>query len=147
MWPFLNHQVLDDAGPAITRPVTSQKRVRIAREGPRIVLGFECGFVEAMLLIRCSIPIVPMDGQRLPNGMCYAGSGSLNLEAYLVQDDPMAALDSLLRLIRDAGGVPQLAPGFLEHPVSLRDRANCVPKSARVGWFLFMECTLYTPVP
>ncbi|MCM2248938.1 hypothetical protein, partial [Klebsiella pneumoniae] len=74
------------------------------------------GFVEAMVLNRAlDSRIVPMDGQRLPNGMRYAGSGRLDLEAYMVQDDPMAALDSLLRLIRDAGGVPQLAPGFLEH--------------------------------
>lgn len=114
--PRLNHQVLDDAGPEITRPVTSQKRVRIAHDGRRIVLGFECGFVEAMVLNRVlDSRIVPMDGQRLPNGMRYAGSGRLDLEAYLVQDDPMAALDGLLRLIRDAGGVPQMAPGFLEH--------------------------------
>jgi len=112
----LGHQTLDDAGPAITRPVTSQKRVRIAHDGRRIVLGFECGFVEAMVLNRVlDCRIRPLDGQRLPQGMHYAGSGRLDLEAYLVQDDPMAALDGLLRLIRDAGGVPQLAPGFLEH--------------------------------
>ncbi|SPC24803.1 DEAD/DEAH box helicase [Cupriavidus taiwanensis] len=114
--PRLNHQVLDDTGPAIMRPVTSQKRVRIANDGRRIVLGFECGFVEAMVLNRLlERRILPLDGQRLPHGMRYAGSGRLDLEAYLVQDDPMAALGSLLRLIRDAGGVPELAPGFLEH--------------------------------
>jgi hypothetical protein len=98
------------------RPVTSQKRVRIAHDGRRIVLGFECGFVEAMVLNRVlDCRIRPLDGQRLPQGMHYAGSGRLDLEAYLVQDDPMAALDGLLRLIRGAGGVPQLAPGFLKH--------------------------------
>ncbi|SPS02896.1 Helicase superfamily protein II (fragment) [Cupriavidus taiwanensis] len=105
--PRLNHQVLDDTGPAIMRPVTSQKRVRIANDGRRIVLGFECGFVEAMVRNRLfERRILPLDGQRLPHGMRYAGSGRLDLEAYLVQDDPMAALDSLLRLIREAGGVP-----------------------------------------
>lgn len=114
--PRLNHQVLDDSGPAIIRPVTSQKRVRIANDGRRIVFGFECGFVEAMVLNRVlDHRIVGLDGQRLPQGMRYAGSGRLDIEAYLMQDDPMAGLDSLVRMIREAGGIPEFAPGFLEH--------------------------------
>ncbi|MFS8981339.1 hypothetical protein PO002_44470 [Cupriavidus necator] len=50
--PRLGHQLLADEGPAITGPVTSQKRVRISHDGRRIVLGFDCGFLEAMVLNR-----------------------------------------------------------------------------------------------
>ncbi|CAN7768204.1 hypothetical protein LJR296_007260 [Cupriavidus necator] len=65
--PRLSHQLLDDEGPAITRPVTSQKRVRISHDGRRIVLGFDCGFVEAMVLNRAlERRIVSLEEQRLP---------------------------------------------------------------------------------
>lgn len=114
--PRLNHQLLDEDGPAITRAVTSQKRVRIGHDGRRIVLGFDCGFTEAMVLNRIfERRIVALDGQRLPKGFRYAGQARLDLEAYMVQADPMAAFDGLLRLIRSAGGEPVLAKGFLAH--------------------------------
>ncbi|MGT2509659.1 SNF2-related protein [Cupriavidus basilensis] len=122
----LNHQLLDDDGPAITRPVTSQKRVRIAHDGRRIVLGFDCGFTEAMVLNRIlDHRIVPLEGQRLPKGIRYAGHGRLDIEAYLVLPNPIAALDGLLQMIRAAGGEPELAPGFLAH------LGNRIRRSAR----------------
>ncbi|CAG9165622.1 SNF2-related protein [Cupriavidus pinatubonensis] len=114
--PRLAHQLLDDEGPAITRPVTSQKRVRIAHDGRRIVFGFKCGFTEAMVLNRVlESRIVSLEGQRLPRGFRYAGTGRLDLEAYLAQDDPIGALDRLIKLVKAAGGEPEFAPGFLEH--------------------------------
>lgn len=114
--PKLAHQLLDDDGPAITRPVTSQKRVRISHDGRRIVLGFECGFTEAMVLNRVlERRIVSLEGQRLPSGFRYAGTGRLDLEAYLVQDDPVRALGKLVSLVKHAGGEPEFAPGFLKH--------------------------------
>ncbi len=112
----LGHQLLDDEGPAITRSVTSQKRVRIAHDGRRIVFGFDCGFVEAMVLNRVlERRIVPLEGQRLPRGFRYAGTGRLDLEAYLMQPDPIAALGDLVDMVKAAGGEPEFAPGFLEH--------------------------------
>ncbi|WP_439673122.1 Putative helicase superfamily II (plasmid) [Cupriavidus necator] len=114
--PRLGHQLLDDEGPAITRPVTSQKRVRISHDRRRIVLGFDCGFVEAMVLNRVlERRIVSLEGQRLPRGFRYAGTGRLDLEAYLVQPDPIGALDKLVGMVEAAGGEPEFAPGFLEH--------------------------------
>lgn len=50
--PLPGLELLADEGPAITRPVTSQKRVRISHDGRRIVRGFDCGFLEAMVLNR-----------------------------------------------------------------------------------------------
>uniref|UniRef100_UPI003F494123 hypothetical protein n=1 Tax=Cupriavidus taiwanensis TaxID=164546 RepID=UPI003F494123 len=47
--PRLGHQLMGDEGLAMACTVTSQKRVRIYG-GRRIVLGFDCGFVEAMVL-------------------------------------------------------------------------------------------------
>lgn len=114
--PRLSHQLLDDEGPAITRPVTSQKRVRIAHDGRRIVLGFDCGFVEAMVLNRVlERRIVSLEGQRLPRGFRYAGTGRLDLEAYLVQPDPIKALGELVGMVKAASGEPEFAPGFLDH--------------------------------
>ncbi|HVI89366.1 MAG TPA: DEAD/DEAH box helicase [Dongiaceae bacterium] len=114
--PRLRHQLLETDKPTITRPVTSQKRVRVAHDGRRIVLGFDCGFIEAMVLNRVlDRRIVSPDGQRLPKGFYYAGTGRLDLETYLMQDDPVAALGKLLQLIAAAGGEPVLAPGFLAH--------------------------------
>uniref|UniRef100_UPI003F49AF8E hypothetical protein n=1 Tax=Cupriavidus necator TaxID=106590 RepID=UPI003F49AF8E len=114
--PRLSHQLLDDEGPAITRPVTSQNRVRISHDGRRIVLGFDCGFVEAMVLNRVlERRIVSLEGQRLPRGFRYAGTGRLDLEAYLVQPDPIGALGELVGLVKAAGGEPEFAQGFLEH--------------------------------
>lgn len=69
--------------------------------------------------------IVTLEGQRLPKGFRYAGQGRLDLEAYLAQPDPIAALDGLLQLIRTAGGEPALAPGFLAH------LGNRIGRSAR----------------
>ncbi|RDK06084.1 SNF2-related protein [Cupriavidus lacunae] len=112
----LGHQLLDDEGPAITRPVTSQKRVRFAHDGRRIVFGFDCGFVEAMVRNRVlERRIVPLEGQRLPRGFRYAGTGRLHLEAYLMQPNPIAALGDLVDMVKAAGGEPEFAPGFLEH--------------------------------
>lgn len=52
---------------------------------------------------------------RLPRGFRYAGQGLLDMETYLVQPDPLVALEELLGRIRAVGGVPRVSPGFLEH--------------------------------
>jgi hypothetical protein len=65
--------------------VTTQKRVRISH-GRGIVLGFDCGFTEAMVLNRIlDHRIVPLEGLRLPKGFRYAGHGRFDIEVYLAQ--------------------------------------------------------------
>lgn len=103
-------------GLAIRRPVTSQKRVRISHDGRRIVIGFDCGFVEAMVINRVlERRIASLEGQRLPRGFRYAGTGRLDLEAFLVQPDPIGAMGELVSMVKAAGGEPEFARGFLEH--------------------------------
>ncbi|MDR5826031.1 SNF2-related protein [Caballeronia sp. LZ043] len=114
--PRLHLQRLDDSKPVITRAVTGDKSVKVSHDGRRIKLGFACGFNEAMVLNGVFVErIYSRDGHRLPRGFRYAGQGLLDLETYLIQDDPVAALDQLLERIRRAGGVPQLALGFMNH--------------------------------
>ncbi|OUL80400.1 SNF2-related protein [Paraburkholderia hospita] len=114
--PRLRFQKLDDSVPAITRPVTGDKSVVISHDGRRIRLAFACGFNEAMVLNSVYVDrIYSRDGHRLPSGFRYAGQGLLDLETYLMQDDPRAALDRLLDRIRSVGGEPQFGPGFLKH--------------------------------
>ncbi|WP_321794605.1 SNF2-related protein [Caballeronia sp. J97] len=112
----LRLQKLDDSEPVITRAVTGDKSVAISHDGRRIRLGFACGFNEAMVLNAVFVKrIYSRDGDRLPRGFRYSGQGLLDLETYLMQDDPVCALDQLLDRIRSVGGKPQLAPGFMEH--------------------------------
>lgn len=112
----LRLQKLDDSVPFITRAVTGDKSVKVSHDGRRIRLSFACGFNEAMVLNAVLVKrIYSRDGHRLPRGFRYSGQGLLDMETYLVQDDPVAAFDQLLDRIRSVGGNPQLAPGFMEH--------------------------------
>jgi len=112
----LRLQKLDDSVPFITRAVTGDKSVKVSHDGRRIRLSFACGFNEAMVLNAVLVKrIYSRDGHRLPRGFRYSGQGLLDIETYLVQDDPVAAFGQLLDRIRSVGGEPQLAPGFMEH--------------------------------
>ncbi|WP_235516621.1 methyltransferase domain-containing protein [Caballeronia cordobensis] len=112
----LRLQKLDDSVPFITRAVTGDKSVKVSHDGRRIRLSFACGFNEAMVLNAVLVKrIYSRDGHRLPRGFRYSGQGLLDMETYLVQDDPVAAFGQLLDRIRSVGGEPQLAPGFMEH--------------------------------
>ncbi|WP_250441965.1 SNF2-related protein [Caballeronia sp. AZ1_KS37] len=112
----LRLQKLDDSVPFITRAVTGDKSVKVSHDGRRIRLSFACGFNEAMVLNAVLVKrIYSRDGHRLPRGFRYSGQGLLDMETYLVQDNPVAAFGQLLVRIRSVGGEPQLAPGFMEH--------------------------------
>jgi predicted RNA methylase len=112
----LRLQKLDDSVPFITRAVTGDKSVKVSHDGRRIRLSFACGFNEAMVLNAILVKrIYSRDGHRLPRGFRYSGQGLLDMETYLVQDDPVAAFGQLLDRIGSVGGKPQLAPGFMEH--------------------------------
>ncbi len=112
----LRLQKLDDSVPFITHAVTGDKSVMVSHDGRRIRLSFACGFNEAIVLNAVLVKrIYSRDGHRLPRGFRYSGQGLLDMETYLVQDDPIAAFNQLLNRIRSVGGSPQLAPGFMEH--------------------------------
>jgi hypothetical protein len=114
--PRLNLQKLDDSKPFITRPVTGDATVVISHDGRKIRLGFACGFTEAMVLNRVyDSRIFSREGHRLPRGFRYAGQGLLGMETYLVQPEPITALEKLFERIRSVGGVPRFAPGVIEH--------------------------------
>jgi hypothetical protein len=113
--PRLRRCGLEPDVPVITRPVTGERRVRIANAGRRVVLRFGCGLTEA--LVRNAIAEDDAafgEGQRRPAGADHIGAFRLDRETYLVQDDPHAALQSLFDRIRSVGGDPEPAPGFLE---------------------------------
>ncbi|WP_206514045.1 hypothetical protein, partial [Xanthomonas euvesicatoria] len=45
--------------------------------------------------------------------MNYLGEGALIIGAYLLQDDPVAALQATVTRIADLGGSPDVDPGLL----------------------------------
>jgi superfamily II DNA or RNA helicase len=115
---------VDHSEPAITRPVTGDASVRIVHSGRKLCLQFQCGLVEAKVLnALMRHRLQPIEGLRRPAGWIYAGQGVYDLEAYLVQPDPVGALRAVANQIREAGGAPKYAPGLLEH---LKRRARRV---------------------
>lgn len=108
----------DTSRPAVTLPVTGNKVVRISHDGRRIKLHFACGLVQAEVMNAVygdRIATVAIPGHRYPKGLRYTGEGSLDLEAHIIQPDPIASLGGLLDRIRHAGGEPVMARGFMEH--------------------------------
>lgn len=111
----LRLQALDSDEPVITLPVTGNPNVHVALDGRRIKLAYECGFTRARVENAVlSHRIFSTEECRLPKGIRYAGEGKLDLEAYLMQTDPVAAFDKFLQLITDSGGKPVLKPGVME---------------------------------
>ncbi|ODU53080.1 MAG: hypothetical protein ABS98_01905 [Lysobacteraceae bacterium SCN 69-48] len=114
--PDLRVVGMADDGPAITRPVTGDARVRLVHDGRKLLLGFRCGLVEAKcrnaLMRHRLAPKRPDDG-RYPVGIRFAGQGVLDLELYLAQPDPIRALQTTVDAIRAAGGDPEVEPGLV----------------------------------
>ncbi|MBD5034884.1 SNF2-related protein [Xanthomonas citri pv. citri] len=95
-------------------PVTGDKAVRVFRAGRNIRLGFNCGLVQAKVmngLLRG--PVTRSEQHRYPRGVNYLGEGALIIGAYLMQDDPVAALQATVSRIADLGGSPDVDPGLL----------------------------------
>lgn len=113
--PSLRYQLLDVAAQTITLPMTGDRTVRISLDGRKIRLRYFCGLTQAKVAnaVLCK-RIFSSEHIRLPQGVVYAGQGKLDVEAYLVADDPIAAFDKFVTSIRDAGGEPQLQPGVIE---------------------------------
>lgn len=100
---------VDDQGPAITTPVTGERQVTLTRAGRHVKLVFRDGATEAKvknaLLER---RLISSRFHRYPAKTRFAGQLRLNLEVIALQDDPKAALDSLMEMIKNAGGEPEV---------------------------------------
>lgn len=97
--------------PSIVTPVTGDRTVRVVRSGRTLRLKYACGLVEARVQNAILVgPIIVSDDdkRRLPQGVRYLGQGKLDIEILLSQPDPLVALDSILREIRDHGGEPRV---------------------------------------
>lgn len=136
--PRLRRVTAIDDGPAITRDVTGDRRVRVTRNGRRLVLRFACGATEARVLNavyrELAAPFRPQ-GQRLPKQVRYRGQGALDIEVHLEQPDPIASVKALLETIRSAGGEPAVDASvwdYLRHRMSRLARARMPLR--RVVW-------------
>lgn len=105
---------VEDAGPVITLPVTGSTRVRVVHSGRKIHLKHDCGFMQARVynaVLRSRV--VSSEHHRLPRGVKYSGQGLLDVQVLLATDDPLDTFDGLLRIIRGAGGTPEVDPGLI----------------------------------
>lgn len=113
--PKLRYQLLDAAVPTITLPVTNDRTVRISLDGRKIKLRYFCGLTQAKVANAILRKRVYSDEHhRLPKGVVFAGQGKLDVEVYLMQEDPTAAFRNFVESIREAGGEPQVQPGVFE---------------------------------
>ncbi|UJJ60405.1 DEAD/DEAH box helicase [Rhodanobacter denitrificans] len=114
--PTLRSAAVHSSAPAITTPVTGDRRVWISHSGRKLHLRFACGFTHARVmnaLLRKKLPPrLPEEG-RYPRGVRFTGQGQLDLELYLAQDNPLAAWDRFLNVLCDAGARPLPDPGIV----------------------------------
>lgn len=113
--PDLRYQLLDATEPTITLPVTGNRSVRIALDGRKVKLRYFCGLTQAIVANAVlDKRITSTAHHRLPKGVQFNGQGKLDVEAYLLQDDPVAAFAGFVESIRVAGGKPIVQPGVYE---------------------------------
>lgn len=120
---------LDTSLPTIKTPLTGDRSVRVYRSGRTIRLGFKDGLTEAKVLNaihREKIRYSPL--HRYPRGVVTTGQGQLDLEILLTQDDPLAALHGVLKLISDQGASVQV-DAQLMHYFAKRIRTLAIQKT------------------
>lgn len=111
----LRHQTLDTNEPTILLPVTGNRTVDVSLDGRKVKLKYACGFTMARVQNAIlSERIYSTELHRLPKGVKYAGQGKLDVEVYLLQDDPVQAFNDFLLLIQSAGGIVNVHAGVLE---------------------------------
>jgi len=116
--PGMHHRDIESSEPTITLAVTGDRRVRICHDARRIALKFGCGLTQARVLNAVLIGRLgrhPDEKKHYPRGMRYLGSGTLDLEVHLAQDDPHASLAELVETIRAAGGEPTVDASLAGH--------------------------------
>ena len=110
--PKLTLGGVDLAEPVITTPVTHDNTVGLHHHGRRLRLKFSCGLTEARVmngLLQQEVEDVRLEGRkkhRYPSTIKFEGDGRLLLDAYLLQEDPEAAFQDTVSLIRSLGGEP-----------------------------------------
>lgn len=113
--PKLGYRHLDASEPSITRPVTGDSTVIVSLDGRKINLAYNCGLTQAKVANAIlHKQVFSTEHNRLPKGVKYAGQGKLDLEVYLLQEDPLQAFDAFIASIAAAGGKPLLRPGVRE---------------------------------
>lgn len=108
----------EDEGPSITLPVSGDRSVRVAHDGRRVVLGFNCGLTKARVMNAIYGDHVgnwAPEGHRHPKGVKFTGQGKLDLEVHLAQADPMDSFREFLSEIEQAGGVPVVHMGLMRY--------------------------------
>ena len=111
----LRYQLLDSTEPTIKLPVTGNRTVQIALDGRKVRLRYFCGLTQALLANAVlDKRIFSSEHHRLPKGVQFNGQGKLDVEAYLLNDAPVAAFEAFVEAIREAGGEPVVQPGVFE---------------------------------
>lgn len=101
----------DSSAPAITMPVTGDKRVRISHNGRRLVLGFRCGAVQARVLNAVLVDRLGYEKIRRPDRVKFQGQGRLDLHCYLAQPDPLGSIDAFVKQVASLGFEPEVDAG------------------------------------
>lgn len=111
--PKIRHKRVEDTGPTITIPVTGNNDVRVGHDGRKIRLKFKCGFTQARVMNAILRERIYSTAEnRLPTGYRYAGQGLLDIQAHLLQDDPLESVRSVLQLIEAQDTVVKVDRGF-----------------------------------
>lgn len=101
-----------DNEPSITIPVTGEKTVRLEQNGRYIVPIYSCGLTQTKVMnaiLGSSIKSQPIENHRYAKSVKYMGQGILDIEVHLLQQDPHASFQSLLDIIKKAGGIPDVS--------------------------------------
>ena len=105
---------VDESKPAVTLPVTGDKRVRIAHDGRKVILKFGCAIAQARVLneVLRERPNDIGKNHRRAARVKYAGQGQLDLENYLAQDKPLSALEDFTARIDALGFESDVEPSL-----------------------------------
>ena len=120
----------DPSTPAIELPVTGDRRVSIVLSGQRFRLKFGCGRTQGYVMnALLGEPLPRNPSHRYPRDMAFTGEARFMLQAHLIQEDPLASIESLMESVRAAGGEPVLADGVIGRVRTLmrRNRIAQVP--------------------
>lgn len=115
--PKLTHIRDDSREPAITLPYTGDTTVRVVHDGRKIGLRFACGNTQGRVL-NAIYRDRAFGSRYMPRGIRaaeeveWAGQGWFDMQNYLAQPDPTAALAEFAVLIQRAGGKPEVDPAI-----------------------------------
>jgi hypothetical protein len=119
----LQRHGIEASAPSIKSPVTGDRSVWVVRHNRKIILKFACGLTEAK--VRNAVLFARVEAveqfHRFPDGVEFVGQGLLDLEAHLMQSDPIGSFQVLLARVELAGGQPVVDQGIFGY---LRRRAR-----------------------